>query len=231
MTQETSTRSKVRGLLVFGVLSACAIGLFGGGFAFRHRIAQDQAEHIAKQTREERTAERQVEARIIEIVVKRNPQAAIKDFADFPAALLTVSAEAGIDFRLVLAMIDKESEFNPRAVGKAGEIGLMQVMPGTAAALAKNAGWTFVPPSKRRGDGGYDNLGTLGDPKENIRYGVAYLKDQVRQFGFAPATILRGYNRGSAAAREHRPGDRYAEDVALRFVHVSHELAREEVWQ
>jgi hypothetical protein len=177
-----------------------------------------------EQIRTTTAAKQGVEGKIMEWVVRRNPQATIVDFADFPGALLAEAEAANIDFRLILAIIDKESEFNPRAVGRAGEIGLMQIMPKTAQLVATNAGWKdFEGPSARRSDGTYANLGSLGNPRWNVRIGVAYLKDQVSKFGVSPAA-LRGYNRGTDHALEHRPSDRYAEDVALRLVSISQEV-------
>jgi soluble lytic murein transglycosylase-like protein len=164
-----------------------------------------------------------IEQRITEWIVRRNPSATIADFQDFPVALLREAQAADIDVRLLMALIDKESEFNPRAVGRAGEVGLMQVMPATAAAIAKAKGWKYEPPSARRSDGGYASLGTLGVPRENIRFGVAFLRDQVAQFGVSPAA-LRAYNRGPGSALESRPQDRYAEDIGLRLVALTKEI-------
>jgi soluble lytic murein transglycosylase len=152
-----------------------------------------------------------VEAKIMEIVLKRNPDAPYRDFVDFPRVLLTESKTAGLDFRLVMALIDKESQFNPRAIGKAGEIGLMQVMPDTGAKVAKALDIKFEAPSK-------GSLGTLGVPKYNLRIGIRFLKDRVDEFGGVNEVALRGYNRGPMTAREHRPNDRYAEEVALKYM-------------
>jgi len=177
---------------------ALAAGFFVGGAATR-RFAQ--AEQQDASTRE---------ARILSFIVERNPQATIKDFNSFPQVLLAESQSAGIDFRIIMAIIDKESQFNPRAIGKSGEVGLMQVMPSTAATIAKDLGLKWLPPS-------HNDLGTLGDPRLNIRIGISYLRDQMDKFGATP-TALRAYNRGDVSAREYRPGDRYAEDVGLRLV-------------
>ena len=46
----------------------------------------------------------------------------------------------GVDPQLVLAVIRRESDFRPRAVGKAGEIGLMQVTESAALEWAKSTG-------------------------------------------------------------------------------------------
>jgi len=158
-----------------------------------------------------------LETRIMDYVLKRNPDATIRDFSDFPRILLAESAAAGFDFRIVMALIDKESQFNPRAIGKAGEIGLMQVLPATGALVAKSVGLSYEPAKGT-------NLGTLGVPRYNLRIGVKFLKDRVDEFGGVNATALRAYNRGSMTAREHRPLDRYAEDIAITHLMITQKI-------
>lgn len=161
-----------------------------------------------------------LDARILAWIGERNPAATIEEFLAFPAVLLDESARAGIDYRLILAMADKESGMNARAVGPGGEVGLLQLLPSTARRVAQ---WlddpSFEPPAAITDEDGrtwYTLLGSLADPKVNVRYGIAYLKSQVGQFGMTPAA-LRAYNRHPARAREVWPEDRYAEDVALRY--------------
>ena len=160
------------------------------------------------------------EARILAWILERNPAAGIEEFLAFPAVLLDESARAGIDYRLILAMADKESGMNPRAVGRGGEVGLLQLLPSTATRVAKRLDDpSFEPPAAiadEEGRARYSFLGSLGDPKVNVRYGIEYLKWQIERFGMTPAA-LRAYNRHPALAREVWPQDRYAEDVALGY--------------
>lgn len=162
------------------------------------------------------------EAKILEVIVKRNPEATIKDFAQFPRHLLTQSEYFAIDYRLVMAIIDKESQFNPRAVGAAGEIGLMQIMPNTGKLMAVSLQLDWQPPTARPG-GGYASLGTLGDPYANVHLGLGYFREAINQFGVGPVA-LRAYNRGFAQAREHRPNDRYAEDIGFKYLTLAHAI-------
>lgn len=197
------------GLIVALVLAAAAAYL--GGRAHGTLAQQD-----------EDRAQAALEQQLIALVVERNPQATIRDFADFPRALLEVSRAARLDFRIVLAVVDKESGFRPDAVGKDGEIGLMQLLPSTAEMVAKRLGVDFEPPVAGR-NGAYLSLGSLADPRLNIRLGTTYLRWQIDRYGFN-ATALRAYNRHPDRAREHRPWDRYAEEVSLRFLALVHAL-------
>lgn len=141
-------------------------------------------------------------------IVQKNPNATIKDFRGFPATLLRVSKEAGLDFRLVLAICYKESELNPRAVSPKGAVGLCQIMPATAKAIADSI---KMP------------LGDLKNPSYNVTIAVLYLKDQVESFGLG-RQALQAYNRGPGKATQFWPTDHYAGDVALLLLDIREKL-------
>ena len=96
------------------------------------------------------------------------------------------SKETGIPVDLLLAQARQESSFNPNAKGTAGEIGLFQIKPSTAAAPA---GMQGVDPASLTGP---DNV------RNNIMFGARYLKAQMG--GGDPnnpavqAAALRRYN-------------------------------------
>lgn len=96
----------------------------------------------------------------------------------------TVKAECGedIDYRLVLAVIKAESEFDESAVSNKGAVGLMQLLPSTAEWL-----WSQ----------NYDSELTeemLYSPEINIELGIAYLKYLLDRFELEYA--LAAYNAG-----------------------------------
>lgn len=189
------------------------LSLFGG-----YRLGGEQAGAAAKV--EARSAHER-DTKIMAVIVKKNPAATIKDFSTFPQFLIDEANARKLDYRYVMALIDKESEWNPKAVSPAGAIGLMQIMPATAAMVVKNNGLTGYQAPQGK------DLGSLGDPVWNVRIGMLHLKGLMDQYGLAdPATTLRAYNRGEVAARQHWPGDRYAEDVALKFVALSMTVPR-----
>jgi hypothetical protein len=160
--------------------------------------------------------------KVIALIVEKYPQATIRDFAGFPQALMEVTLEAGLDFRVILAIADKESGFKPDAVGKDGEIGLMQLLPSTAELVVKTLGLPYTPPTPGK-SGVYASLGSLADPKFNIRVGTTYLRWQIDRYGIN-ATALRAYNRHPDRALEHRPQDRYAEEVSMRYLALAHAI-------
>lgn len=99
------------------------------------------------------------------------------------------SFQRNIDPCLVFAVIRQESVFNPDAVSSAGAIGLMQMMPSTGAALARELGKPF-------------SIDTLYRPPANIRYGIFYLRKLLDQFNENEVLALASYNGGPPNARE-----------------------------
>jgi len=100
---------------------------------------------------------------------------------------------------LILAVIRVESSGNPRAVGSAGEIGLMQILPRTAFYL-KELGYPC--PIRKESD--------LFDPYVNIMCGtsyLAYLRDRVLGY-YDPWLIAYGYNAGEGNLRKYLAGTR-----------------------
>lgn len=88
-------------------------------------------------------------------------------------AINAAAAGAGIEGRLLAALVWTESTFNQAAVSPAGAIGLAQLMPGTAAGL------------------GVDPY----DPIQNLQGGARYLRTQLERFGRIDLA-LAAYNAG-----------------------------------
>ena len=116
------------------------------------------------------------------------------------------SARTGIPVETLIAQSRQESGFNPNATGKAGEIGIAQVMPATA----KDPGF---------GMAGVDPK-ALRDPETAINFQADYLKAHLPKGAdptdpVAIAKALQGYNGGGdpnyvANVNRYLPGARAA---------------------
>jgi hypothetical protein len=96
------------------------------------------------------------------------------------AIVAEAAAKHDLDPALINAMIWVESRFDPRAKSPAGAQGLMQLMPATAAYLAKRMG---------------ESSARAYDPKFNIRAGALYLAEMRDKFG-DEAHAVAAYHAG-----------------------------------
>ncbi len=113
------------------------------------------------------------------------------------ASIRREAARNRIDPAWVAAEIRAESVFNPIARSSANAMGLMQVLPGTGAAVARRIG---VP---------WRGAESLYDPDTNIILGTAYLRQMLDDYGGQPYFAIAGYNAGPAPLnrwKSQRPG-------------------------
>ena len=92
----------------------------------------------------------------------------------------TIAEEAGVDWKLVLAVMAQESRFNPNARSWAGAVGLMQIIPRFSRV---------------------ENEALLYDPEINIREGVRYLQKHLNRYDH-----LDSLNRYSLALANYNVG-------------------------
>ncbi|WP_243439611.1 transglycosylase SLT domain-containing protein [Fundidesulfovibrio soli] len=93
-------------------------------------------------------------------------------------------AGTGVDPAIIRGLIRQESFFEPEAVSGAGAVGLMQVLPSTAASLAAKYG-ERTPGAE-----------SLKDPAVNIRFGVRYFLERYNEYGGNLPLTLSSYNAG-----------------------------------
>ncbi len=104
--------------------------------------------------------------------------------------LLSSAQKYGVDPKLLSAVAEVESGYNADAVSSAGAIGVMQLMPDTAASLGVKNPY---------------------DPKQNIDGGAKYLRELLDDFGGNVRKAVAAYNAGPAAVRKYHGVPPYAE--------------------
>lgn len=122
------------------------------------------------------------------------------------SAIYEEATQAGVDPLLVASIVAKESSFRSHAVSPAGAVGLMQLRPFVAEDLAA------------RHDLAWDGGEMLREPTINVRLGVSYFKQLLRQFDGDRNAALTAYNFGptrvAVALRDGTySGSRYAREV------------------
>ena len=115
-------------------------------------------------------------------------------FRNVKHLLREASAHHDVDYELLKVLIATESGFDAGAVSPKGAIGLMQVMPATAARYGVNADRRASIEQK------------LADPAINIRAGASYLSYLIRLFPGQLELALAAYNAGEGAVQ--RAGNR-----------------------
>jgi soluble lytic murein transglycosylase len=110
-----------------------------------------------------------------------------RDGLTLPEAGWPIAAEppkGTVDPSIALGLIRQESSFDIGAVSPSGARGLMQLMPLTAQAVAKQIGT----------DPSLTSLTT--DPAYNMRLGTAYLREMLDRFGNSLPLAIAAYNAG-----------------------------------
>jgi soluble lytic murein transglycosylase len=99
-------------------------------------------------------------------------------------AIIFESKKYGFDPFFLLAIVQNESQFDVRARGDAGEIGLMQILPTTAKWICEMNNWKW------------HGKKTLLDPAQNIKIGAAYLNILREKFESESQLYISAYNMG-----------------------------------
>lgn len=114
-----------------------------------------------------------------------------------------VASERGVSEELLHAVVHAESAYNPRAVSRAGAIGLMQVMPATGSRFGAK---------------------DLFDPAQNLRAGAGYLKWLLARYDNDVSLAVAAYNAGEGAVDKYgrkippyKETQRYVKKVMARL--------------
>jgi soluble lytic murein transglycosylase-like protein len=93
-----------------------------------------------------------------------------------------LAPDYGLDPNLILAIIETESNFNPQARSSANALGLMQLIPSTAARFG---------------------VKDRADPVQNLHGGMAYMRWLLSFFDGDLRLSLAGYNAGERAVEKY----------------------------
>jgi soluble lytic murein transglycosylase len=137
---------------------------------------------MAREQSYQRTALRSAKAGLFRNVVAVN--------AAYPLMQLPPSVQQSgrPEPALVLSIIRQESEFDTGASSGANAHGLMQLLPSTARATARQVGMTY-------------DRSALTDPAYNVTLGSNYLANLIDQFSGSYVLAIASYNAGDFNAR------------------------------
>jgi len=120
------------------------------------------------------------------------------------SAVEAEAEEFGVDARLLVALVRQESVFDVAALSPAGARGLAQLLPSTAAIMARGLDVAFFPE-------------WITVPDLNLHLGAAHLAELIKRFGRVDAAIA-AYNAGPTTVRRWLARD--GADEPDRFVEL-----------
>lgn len=133
------------------------------------------------------------EVRAVEMIAahlaEKNALIPDEELREVAKTMYEASRSYDVDYRLVLAVMDAESNFRHNVVSEAGAIGIMQVKPIVAREFSDEVGIPY-------------ERDVLRCPHANVRFGVYYLSWLGRHYDNDYA-VLYAYNVGYTRARQN----------------------------
>jgi soluble lytic murein transglycosylase-like protein len=122
----------------------------------------------------------------------------------FGSLIRAAAAKHGVDEKLIEHVIAVESNFNPRAISRKQALGLMQLLPRTAARFS---------------------VADAFDPAQNIEAGTRYLRELLDRYSGNLALALAAYNAGPEMVDRYRgippfpETQKYVRQITARMAH------------
>jgi len=123
----------------------------------------------------------------------------------FWQTVIDAAEEHGANPVLLVALMRRESRFDPEARSPVGAVGLLQIMPYTAEALAERAGVGYILTN-----GINDTV--LADPQVNIAISARLNGDLFQLFEGEIVPVIASYNAGENRVAEWWAGTRHLRD-------------------
>jgi hypothetical protein len=132
--------------------------------------------------------------KLVEYIRSKNKNLSVSLTQDLVFMFHRAAEVNQIDEKLLIAVAQKESNFNTRAVSSAGAAGIMQIMPKTAS--------------------GYGiSTEQLMDAKTNINCGAEHLSGQLERYEGNTGMALTAYNQGAGNVSRGTYSRGYAENI------------------
>lgn len=125
----------------------------------------------------------------------------------YTAAVKLAAQDSALPTDWIYAVTRQESLYNERAISPSGALGLMQLMPATARAVAQR---NRLPVPDANTD--------LFDPDTNLMLGATHLRELIDRENNSLVLALAGYNAGVNAANRWLPAKPLAADVWIENV-------------
>jgi hypothetical protein len=134
-----------------------------------------------------------VKVGFVKMAITKSQMSQVLRSPEMIALIDKIAGEHGVDNWLVRAVVQAESAFYERARSKAGALGLMQLIPATAARFG---------------------VADPFDPVQNITGGVKYLRWLMDHFDHDYTKVIAAYNAGENAVKKHNGIPPFAETRA-----------------
>lgn len=121
------------------------------------------------------------------------PQAKAENVGSLENVIYSMAQKYGVDPTLIQQVVKAESSFNSQATSQCGAMGLMQLMPGTAASYGVQDAY---------------------DATQNLDGGTHFLKDLLDRFDGNVPLSLAAYNAGAGAVDKYNGIPPYKETQA-----------------
>lgn len=127
-------------------------------------------------------AQAEVSVQPVPVVAEKPVAALASSSRPYQGMIEDVARQYALDPLLIHAVVQAESAYRPSVVSNKGAVGLMQLLPATAARFGQTA---------------------LGDPRANLQAGAAYLDWLMGRFGGRLDLALAAYNAGEGAVARY----------------------------